>query len=523
MKTVSIFLFLTCLIASQVALSQCNQSVNSTHYWGSNDGSEAVDLKLGLRKIGNGNNATCLESFKFITSYDFNNGTTYFKNRSHAWGTWHTWTKGSASGDLDIARLGGSLTENIFTMYNATNNIQKFKFNTNGVSFLNGGKVGIGTTSPDGILHVIGDPSANDASAFGSGGYIVVGSPTSTNIAIDNNEIMARNDNGVSGLLLQSDGGAVTIHGGSAPTSSRVHISGGGNVGLGTLSPANKLDIVDNSPSFRIRADVNNREIVIKPGDGNIEMADLVSTLHLNRWSPSPVAFAMGGGNVGIGTPLPTASLEIKRANPTIILNDSDPNDDLHPRIESKDKNILVFNGTDDVNNQAYRFYPVYSDVRNSDAVVEILGKENGGFNNKLSLTHNGNNGVVSTNEGNIVIRAANNNGQVGINTTNFPTDPLYKLAVNGKIISTELKVQNTANWPDYVFDENYELPTLSQLEQSIQQNGHLPGMPSAAEVQADGGVEVGDMQRRLLEKVEEMTLYIIQLEKRLKELEGKE
>jgi hypothetical protein len=70
------------------------------------------------------------------------------------------------------------------------------------------------------------------------------------------------------------------------------------------------------------------------------------------------------------------------------------------------------------------------------------------------------------------------------------------------------------------VFEKNYALPTLTQTKQFIEQNGHLPGVPSAKEVQEDG-IALGEMNRVLLEKVEELTLYLIQMEKRMKELEN--
>ena len=105
-------------------------------------------------------------------------------------------------------------------------------------------------------------------------------------------------------------------------------------------------------------------------------------------------------------------------------------------------------------------------------------------------------------------------NGSLGIGTTT----PQSELAVNGRITAKELVITATG-WPDYVFAEDYPLKTLSEVEQAIAEKGHLPGMPSAAEVERDG-VAVGDIQKRLLEKVEELTLYMIDLEKRNQALE---
>ncbi|HWW40184.1 MAG TPA: hypothetical protein VNZ46_12765, partial [Pedobacter sp.] len=106
-----------------------------------------------------------------------------------------------------------------------------------------------------------------------------------------------------------------------------------------------------------------------------------------------------------------------------------------------------------------------------------------------------------------------NSQGNVGIGTLT----PKEKLSVNGKIRAQELKVE-TANWPDYVFEKDYQLPTLEQTEKHIQEKGHLPGIPSASEVKAEG-IEVGDMNAKLLKKIEELTLYLIELKKQNSQL----
>jgi len=97
----------------------------------------------------------------------------------------------------------------------------------------------------------------------------------------------------------------------------------------------------------------------------------------------------------------------------------------------------------------------------------------------------------------------------VGINTGDIPSG--YALAVKGDIITERVRVQILGAWPDYVFEADYNNPTLEEVSEYISQNGHLPGMPSADEV-ATEGVELGEMQRMLLEKVEQLTLHMIDL-----------
>ncbi len=130
------------------------------------------------------------------------------------------------------------------------------------------------------------------------------------------------------------------------------------------------------------------------------------------------------------------------------------------------------------------------------------------------------------------------NNGFVGINTTN-PTagltvnsnvligDPAivtlpvgYKLYVETGILTEKVKVavKNTANWSDYVFAKDYQLKTLEEVDAFIKLNKHLPGVPSAEEVVKEG-IDMATMDAKLLEKIEEITLYMIQLKKEVEAL----
>jgi len=88
------------------------------------------------------------------------------------------------------------------------------------------------------------------------------------------------------------------------------------------------------------------------------------------------------------------------------------------------------------------------------------------------------------------------------------------KLSINGGIRAHEIKVE-TSNWPDYVFKTDYKLPTLPETEQFIKQHGHLPEVPKASEVEADG-VSLGEMNKILLKKIEELTLQVIELNKKV-------
>ncbi len=108
----------------------------------------------------------------------------------------------------------------------------------------------------------------------------------------------------------------------------------------------------------------------------------------------------------------------------------------------------------------------------------------------------------------------------IGIGTMSFTdgTDT-YKLSVNGKVRAHGVKVYTS--WADYVFYSDYHLPTLYEVEDYISKNGHLKDIPSAEEVE-DNGIELGEMNKLLLQKIEELTLYTIQLKKEIDELKTK-
>ncbi|HLV61866.1 fibronectin type III domain-containing protein [Galbibacter sp.] len=107
--------------------------------------------------------------------------------------------------------------------------------------------------------------------------------------------------------------------------------------------------------------------------------------------------------------------------------------------------------------------------------------------------------------------------GNVGVGTE---VNPAYRLAVAGNIVAEEVRVALQGNWPDYVFENTYELPSLNEVEEHIKVHKHLINIPSAYQIQQQG-IALGDMDAKLLRKIEELTLYAIAQEKQIQQLQN--
>ncbi|WP_075341214.1 tail fiber protein [Tenacibaculum agarivorans] len=194
-------------------------------------------------------------------------------------------------------------------------------------------------------------------------------------------------------------------------------------------------------------------------------------------------------GNIGIGTTSPTENLHVE----------SDDNAVFKLRTNSHTANLgLLLQGKRDGSTN-YSSHYIGAD---GDSHYNFKINADEGFK-------------IQTNSVNRMF--INGIGNVGIGTTTIPSE--YKLAIAGKVISEEVKVQLQTNWPDYVFTSAYKLPSLEEVEQHIQEKGHLANIPSAKTVQNEG-IFLGEMDAKLLEKIEELTLYTIQQEKDLKSQE---
>ncbi|KEO71613.1 hypothetical protein [Anditalea andensis] len=201
-----------------------------------------------------------------------------------------------------------------------------------------------------------------------------------------------------------------------------------------------------------------------------------------------------GSGNVGIGTVTPNSFLDIYThdTRQTAILGRG--NDINFRLVSSQDR-------TSNAQNAIVGEFGLDYDVIKNTAIRFHRGWTiTGGF---ISFTTNNNNERMRiTTEGN-----------VGIGLL----DPSNKLEVNGTVRAKEIKVEAN-NWPDYVFGSEYELMSLQEVEDFVHKNKHLPGVPSEMEI-LDSGLFLGEMNRLLLLKIEELTLYLIEQQKEINDL----
>lgn len=199
-------------------------------------------------------------------------------------------------------------------------------------------------------------------------------------------------------------------------------------------------------------------------------------------------------GNVGIGTSNPASSsrLHLFNSSSSTWLNIEKPN--------SGTEGGVMFS-----NNAAVMFY-IWSDNTDNDALkIETTGLA--GENDEAPRME-----FPKINKN---IYMAESGGNVGIGTTS----PNERLTVNGTIYGKEIKVDLSVPGPDYVFENNYELLSLDEIERYIEANKHLPDVPSAKEME-ENGIKVGEMNMILLKKIEELTLYLIEKEEQLQALE---
>jgi hypothetical protein len=361
------------------------------------------------------------------------------------------------------------------------------------------GNVGIGTTSPTMKLDVTGDAKFNTGNttdcdlilqttntnmgwfASGSSSKIALynyGTASTLATFLGDGNVGFGTTTPSSKLHIRSNGSTSTTNALSIQNSAStqlVMVKDNGNVGIGTASPSTKLHVTGkilssgSSSALQINSGANQWTLSApSPGTGFIFSNNLSGNI-----------MTLSGTNVGIGTTTPAKKLTVAGTG-----------------------SVMGFDNGGVI------------EAKNSAGIYEafLWPRET---NNGTYLNY-GSGGFFIRNNLNDVIMTLNASGNLLIGTTSAATG--YKVSIGGKLIAEEVRIALKANWPDYVFDKNYELTSIEEVENHIKRNKHLPGLPSASEVEQNG-ILIGEMQAKTIEKIEELTLYIIQLKKENNEL----
>lgn len=274
----------------------------------------------------------------------------------------------------------------------------------------------------------------------------------------------------------------------------RMRITSSGDVGIGTASPSAKLEVAGDvtlkssgHAYLRISGAAGDSEVLWQENGANrwalgMNVGEGTQNFNLYNYTTGSISFSVNkaSGNVGIGTANPTAKLE--------VVGDIRAYRDGSDSIKSQ----LYF--ANEANNRAWNW----------------------------QLTANGESAYWGFNGSTWAeMLRVNFAGNVGIGTTN----PSHKLSVNGSIRAKEVIVET--GWADHVFEEGYSMRSLKDVESHIEEHGHLPDVPSAATVESQG-LSVGEAQKIMMQKIEELTLYMIEkdnqisaLQQRVAELES--
>lgn len=245
----------------------------------------------------------------------------------------------------------------------------------------------------------------------------------------------------------------------------------------------------------------------MKKATFSLSLILLAHVLFAQAWTPSSPNIYFTGGNVGIGTTTPGAALSVNgttRLLSTVCIgSNSDGPGFFNLYFNAGSENQIGFN----VNNQPTD-QKIWSIIAQGSTFRILTEKDD--------FSAIGQALVMSRGTGTNVATTAFPMGNVLIGETS-QVNPAYILDVNGSARATKVVVNTTG--ADFVFEPKYRLPSLSEVHQYILTHHHLPGIEPAQKMQ-EQGLDLGDNQTRLLQKIEELTLYTIRQDQRIEALE---
>lgn len=308
--------------------------------------------------------------------------------------------------------------------------------------------------------------------------------------------------------------------------SSGNNVIAGSNVGIGTSSPACKLHILQNATGAveHIRMQNSNGN-----GTGKFIMYNDVLS---NYATFTKYGSTFAGGYAGVASQFPFANLLAFGNNNGGFLLANSGNVGLGIVTGGTTKLKFNVNYTTEYTGIGGSAVPIANVHFNNQATGDTLKITNNTTGHLatdgLDIRMNGNAGEIINRESSTLTLGTSNgaaltilsNKSIMIGSTSNPTG--YKLYVEGGILTEKIKValKSGANWSDYVFADDYKLQPLHEVETYIKEHKHLPGVPSADEV-FENGIDVATMDAKLLEKIEELTLHVINLEKKVNNLQN--
>jgi hypothetical protein len=308
--------------------------------------------------------------------------------------------------------------------------------------------------------------------------------------------------------------------------SSGNNVIAGTNVGIGLASPASKLHIYQNSNSVVNHLQMQN---VGPTGAGRFTMYNDIPG---NYFTFTKYGSATVGGYSGISGFFPYANLVAFGNNGGGMLMSNGGNIGISTLVGGTSTlKFFVEYGTGKVGlgGNASPTAQVHINTSAANDTMRITNGNTGQTKTDgLILATTGTAASIINMEANTLSLGTSNlsrmtilaNGAVQIGTSTTPAG--YKLYVETGILTEKVKValKASANWADYVFAEDYKLQPLHEVETYIREHKHLPGIPSADEV-VNNGLDLGSMDAKLLEKIEELTLHLIRLEKEVNTLKS--
>ena len=452
-------------------------------------------------------------------------------------GALSAWGKAGTAGTNPTTDFAGTTDAVAFAI--RTNNIERMRI-------LPSGSIGVGTSTPVAIGKVF-QVSANDA-----GG---------TSLFLENSGSGGKNWRMLS-TGTGNTGGAgslMIVNHTDDAANPKLMISATGNIGIGTATPntiGKTLHIAStNTGGTSLFLENTKSWRMLSTGTGNTGGSGNLLIVNHSDDAANPKFTISTSGNVGVGTVVPSAKLDVngnvKIANDLTLGGNFTFGGNktisylaataLHPEIFGfgRSEEHGGCSGTNppfvsSLNQFSYliqswgvnSLYSMSMGFNGNNAIIETAGSDLSinnecGKNIKMCTSANGGNVSLCSGAGNGSVAMCNGGGTgsvymcsptsgfVCIGTTIMPSG--YKLAVNGKIICEEVNVKLFQNWPDYVFDKKYKLMSIEDLQEFTKKEKHLPGMPSADEVEKNG-INTAEMITKLLKTQEEQAQYIFQL-----------